>query len=147
MDINAFKKNLTKVNGGENFDSELLEQIFTAIKEDEIVMPSEHTGHLRDNYMWKLLIKRGKTSDSHYIHAPAGSFNHEIFSIVWGQTISALSFVYDKSLEISVIQKSINGFKKCAQVAAFYMMSDVFDNIVISLCKFTALTNQLDVSD
>ena len=36
--------------------------------------------------------------------------------------------------------------RKCAQVAAYYMMSDVFDNIVISLCKFTALSNQLDVN-
>lgn len=145
MDIDAFKRNLTKVNGNENFDDELLEQIFTAIKDDEIVMPSEHTGLLRDNYLWKCLIRRGNTLDSMYIHAPAGSYNHEIFSIVWGQTISALSFVYDKSLELSVIEKSINGFRKCAQVAAYYMMSDVFDNIVISLCKFTALTNQLDV--
>lgn len=146
MDIHAFKKNVSKCNGKDNFDEELLEQIFTAIKEDEIVMPSEHTGLLRDNYLWKCLIRRGRTPDSIYVHAPAGAFNHEIFSIVWGQTISALSFVYDKSLEMSVIQKSIDGFRKCAQVAAFYMMSDVFDNIVISLCKFTALSSQLDVS-
>lgn len=146
MILEEFKKNLSKVDGGANFDEDLLEEIYTAIKTEEIVMPAEHTGVLRDNYLWKVLIRRGRTSEAEYVHAPAGSFNHEIFSIVWGQTISALSFVYDKSLELSVIQKSINGFKKCAQVAAYYMMSDVFDNIVISLCKFTALTNQLDVS-
>ena len=116
MDIEAFKKNLRKVNGGADFESDLLEQIFVAIKDDEIVMPSEHTGTLRDNYLWKLLIRRGRTVDSNYLHAPAGSYNHEIFSIVWGQTIAALSFVYDKSLELSVIEKSINGFRKCAQV-------------------------------
>jgi len=136
------------VNGGANFESDLLEQIYAAIKEDEIVMPAEHTGLLRDNYLWKLLIRRGAVggADSQYVHAPAGSYNHEIFGIVWAQTVSALSFVYDRSVEVGVVERSIGGFRKCAQVAAFYMMSDVFDNIVISLCKFTALSNQMDVS-
>ncbi len=148
MDIEAFKKNLTKVNGGSNFESELLEQIYAAIKQDEIVMPSEHAGVLRDNYLWKLLIRRGAAggADSEYVHAPTGSYNHEIFGIVWGQTVSALSFVYDRSVDVGVVERSICGFRKCAQVAAFYMMSDVFDNIVISLCKFTALSHQVNVS-
>ncbi|CAF0877301.1 unnamed protein product [Brachionus calyciflorus] len=147
MIVDEFKKNLSRVNGGGNFDEKLLEEIYYAIKNDEIVMPAEHTGALRDNYLWKLLIRRGATSEALYIHAPAGSYNQEIFNIVWGQTISALSFVYDKSLELSVIQKTINGFRKCAQIAAHYVMSDVFDNIVISLCKFTALSNQSDSFD
>ena len=142
MVVEEFKKNLKNVNGGTNFDEALLEEIYTAVRTEEIVMPSEHTGLLRDNYLWKVLIRRGETSDaSHYVHAPAGSYNQDIFNIVWGQTISALSFVYDKSHELSVVQKAINGFRKCAQVAAHYMMSDVFDNIVIALCKFTALSS------
>lgn len=145
MSFDDFKKNLSKVNGGGNFEESLLEEIYMAIKNDEIVMPSEHTGALRDNYLWKVLIRRGALADANYIHTPSGSYNQEIFNIVWGQTISALSFVYDKSLELSVIQKSINGFRKCAQIAAHYVMSDVFDNIVISLCKFTALLNHSEV--
>ncbi len=147
MSCEDFKKNLSKVNGGGNFDESMLEEIYTAIKSEEIVMPSEHTGVLRDNYLWKVLIRRGQTADSHYTHAPMGSYNREIFNIVWGQTISAFSFVFDKSLELSVIQKTINGFRKCAQIAAHYSMSDVFDNIVISLCKFTNLVNQSENVD
>jgi golgi-specific brefeldin A-resistance guanine nucleotide exchange factor 1 len=141
MVVEQFKKNLSKVNAGGNFEDSLLEEIFIAIKTDEIIMPAEHTGVLRDNYMWKLLIRRQCTNpdDATYIHAPSGSYNQEIFNIVWGQTISALSFVYDKSLELNVIKKSINGFRKCAQIAAHFMMNDVFDNIVIALCKFTTL--------
>lgn len=149
MVLEEFKKNLTKVNGGGNFDDKLLENIYTSIRSEEIVMPSEHTGALRDNYLWKVLIRRDRKAEpsSFYIHAPAGSYNQEIFNIVWGQTISALSFVYDKSFELPVIEKSVNGFKKCAQIAAHYTMSDVFDNIVISLCKFTNLSNHLDSID
>ena len=139
MVVEQFKKNLSKVNDGGNFEESLLEEIYTAIRTDEIIMPAEHTGALRDNYMWKLLIRRQCTSDAMYVHAPAGSYNQDIFNIVWGQTIPALSFVYDKSLELNVIKKTINGFRKCAQIAAHYMMNDVFDNIVIALCKFTTL--------
>lgn len=94
----------------------------------------------------KELIRRSCTPDANYVYAPTGFYNQEIFNIVWGQTISALSFVYDKSFELAVIQKTINGFRKCAQIAAHYMMSDVFDNIVISLCKFTNLNNHSEVS-
>jgi brefeldin A-resistance guanine nucleotide exchange factor 1 len=115
MVVEEFKKNLSKVNGGGNFDDQLLEEIYTAIKSEEIVMPAEHTGALRDNYLWKMLIRRDRKTDpasgDAYIHAPAGSYNQEIFNIVWGQTISALSFVYDKSFELAVIQKTTNGFK------------------------------------
>ena len=141
MSLDQFKKNVSKVNAGGNFEESLLEEIYAAIKTDEIIMPAEHTGVLRDNYMWKLLIRRqcGGEQDTMYIHAPSGSYNQEIFTIVWGQTVSALSFVYDKSLELNVIKKTINGFRKCAQIAAHYMMNDVFDNIVIALCKFTTL--------
>ena len=35
---------------------------------------------------------------------------------------------------------------KCAMIAAHYGMSDVYDNLVISLCKFTTLGNSIEVS-
>lgn len=111
MAVEDFKKNLSKVNGGGNFEEKLLEEIYFSIRNDEIVMPSEHTGKLRDNYLWKVIIRRSSTNDANYIHAPTGSYNQEIFNIVWGQTISALCFVYDKSFELAVIQKTINGFR------------------------------------
>lgn len=38
-------------------------------------------------------------------------------------------------------------FRKCAMISAHYGMSDVFDNLVISLCKFTTLLNAVEVSD
>jgi len=37
-------------------------------------------------------------------------------------------------------------FRKCAMISAHYGMSDVFDNLVISLCKFTTLLTSTDVS-
>ncbi|VDI44231.1 golgi-specific brefeldin A-resistance guanine nucleotide exchange factor 1 [Mytilus galloprovincialis] len=134
-----FKKNVNKCNGGQDFDQDMLEEIYNAIRNDEIVMPSEHTGLVKENYMWKVLLRRGGTKDGTFIHAPPGSFDHELFNLTWGSTVAALSFVFDKSSEEAIIQKSITGFRKCAMIAAYYGMSDVFDNLVISLCKFTTL--------
>ena len=114
------------------------------MREEEIVMPAEQTGPVRDNYLWKCLMRRAARAE--YVHAPAGALNHEVFGVVWGQTVAALCFVYDRSGEGAVVARAIEGFGKCAQVAAAYGMSDVFDNIVISLCKFTALSSHLDVS-
>ena len=35
--------------------------------------------------------------------------------------------------------------RKCAMIAAHYGMSDVYDNLVISLCKFTTLGTSSEV--
>ena len=37
-------------------------------------------------------------------------------------------------------------FRKCALISAHYNLSDVFDNLVISLCKFTTLLIPPEVS-
>ncbi|CAF3728604.1 unnamed protein product, partial [Rotaria sordida] len=141
MTCDDFKRNLTKMNNNENFDEGMLTEIYNAIKSDEIVMPAEHTGLVRESYLWKLMLKRSITIGEKFLHVPTGSYNHDIFTLIWGQTMAALSFVFEISNYDVVIEKSIQGFNKCARIAAYYYMSDVFDNLVISLCKFTTLLN------
>lgn len=34
-------------------------------------------------------------------------------------------------------------YRKCAMIAAHYGFSDVFDNLIISLCKFTTLSSEV----
>ncbi|XP_013395195.1 Golgi-specific brefeldin A-resistance guanine nucleotide exchange factor 1 isoform X4 [Lingula anatina] len=147
MTVQEFKRNVSKVNGGEDFDQEMLEEIYTAIKGDEILLPEEHTGHVKENYMWKLLLKRGGSKDTAFIHCPTGSFDHELFTLIWGPTVAALSFVFDKSMDESIIQKAVSGFRKCAMISAYYGISDVFDNLVISLCKFTSLLSTSETAE
>ncbi|XP_063243123.1 Golgi-specific brefeldin A-resistance guanine nucleotide exchange factor 1 isoform X2 [Bacillus rossius redtenbacheri] len=139
MTAEAFKRNLKKVNGGEDFDQEMLVEIYNAIKSEEIVMPAEQTGLVKENYLWKVLLRRGSGRSGVYIHAPNGLFDHDLFSLVWGPTVAALSFVFDKSNQVPVYQKAISGFRKCAMISGHYGMSSDLDNLVISLCKFTTL--------
>lgn len=147
MTVDEFKKNVSKTNGGKDFDEDMLEDVYNAIRNDEIVMPAEHTGLVKENYMWKVLLKRGSGKEGNFIHAPTGSFDHDLFTLAWGPTVAALSFVFDKSSDDGIIQKAISGFRKCAMISAHYGMSDVFDNLVISLCKFTTLLSSADAPE
>ncbi|KAL1421274.1 hypothetical protein MTO96_023245 [Rhipicephalus appendiculatus] len=141
MTVEDFKKNLNGVNGGNDFDKDMLEEVYNAIKNEEIVMPAEQTGLVRENYLWKVLLRRGAGKAGHFMHAPNGLLDHDLFTLVWGPTVAALASVLDRvPCESLVLQRALGGYRKCAMVAAHYAMSDVFDNLVISLCKFTALS-------
>uniref|UniRef100_A0A668ASH1 Golgi-specific brefeldin A-resistance guanine nucleotide exchange factor 1 n=1 Tax=Myripristis murdjan TaxID=586833 RepID=A0A668ASH1_9TELE len=142
MTVEQFKKNLKGVNGNKDFDQDMLEDIYNAIKNEEIVMPDEQTGLVKENYVWSVLLHRGATPEGVFLHVPPGSYDHDLFTMTWGPTIAALSYVFDKSLDDTIIQKAITGFRKCAMISAHYGFSDVFDNLIISLCKFTTLSSE-----
>ncbi|KAM6306508.1 Golgi-specific brefeldin A-resistance guanine nucleotide exchange factor 1 [Aegotheles albertisi] len=142
MTLEEFRKNLKGVNGGKDFEQDILEDMYHAIKNDEIVMPEEQTGLVKENYIWNVLLHRGATDEGIFLHVPPGSYDHDLFTMTWGPTIASLSYVFDKSLEETIIQKAISGFRKCAMISAHYGLSDVFDNLIISLCKFTALSSE-----
>nr|XP_033796317.1 Golgi-specific brefeldin A-resistance guanine nucleotide exchange factor 1 isoform X2 [Geotrypetes seraphini]XP_033796319.1 Golgi-specific brefeldin A-resistance guanine nucleotide exchange factor 1 isoform X2 [Geotrypetes seraphini] len=142
MTLEEFRKNLKGVNGGKDFDQDMLEDIYHAVKNDEIVMPEEQTGLVRENYMWSVLLHRGISPEGIFLHVAPGSYDHDLFTMTWGPTIAALSYVFDKSLDETIIQKAISGFRKCAMISAHYGLSDVFDNLIISLCKFTTLSSE-----
>ncbi|XP_006231560.1 Golgi-specific brefeldin A-resistance guanine nucleotide exchange factor 1 isoform X3 [Rattus norvegicus] len=142
MTLEEFRKNLKGVNGGKDFEQDILEDMYHAIKNEEIVMPEEQTGLVRENYVWSVLLHRGATPEGIFLRVPPGSYDLDLFTMTWGPTIAALSYVFDKSLEETIIQKAISGFRKCAMISAHYGLSDVFDNLIISLCKFTALSSE-----
>ncbi|XP_030835951.1 Golgi-specific brefeldin A-resistance guanine nucleotide exchange factor 1 [Strongylocentrotus purpuratus] len=147
MTLANFKKNVSKVNGGNDFDQDMLGEIYNAIKNEEIVMPAEQSGQVKENYLWKVLLKRGQKPGSEFLHIDDGHLDKDLFLLAWGPTVAALSFVFDKSMDDSITQKALAGFRKCAMISAHYGLTDVFDNLVISLCKFTTLLNSLETPE
>ncbi|KAF2354695.1 Sec7 domain [Trinorchestia longiramus] len=148
MTLDQFRNNLRGVNDGKDFDPAMLEEVYNAICSEEIIMPAEQTGLVKENYIWKMMLKRGGTKEGIYMLANDDhSFDRDLFGICWGPTVASLSYVFDKSTDDAFVQKSLTGFKKCASIAARYGMSDVFDNLVVSLCKFTSLTSSAGPAD
>ncbi|VUZ46578.1 unnamed protein product [Hymenolepis diminuta] len=143
-----FKKNLKGMNGGGEFEPSLIEDIYESIRTREIVMPSEQTGAVRDNYLWKCLVRRScQPAFAHYLHLPPGHFDSDLFVMLRGSTVAALSYALDKTTDPALQAKTMAGFVRCARIAAHFHMTEVFDNLVISLAKFTLLLSPTETPD
>lgn len=69
-------------------------------------MPAEQTGLVKENYLWKVLLRRGETEEGVYLHAPVGWNDRDLFGIVWGAATAALSYAFDKSFDESILTVS-----------------------------------------
>ena len=118
MTLEQFQRNVRGTNGGGDHDQDMLSEIYHAIRGEEIVMPAEQTGLVRENYLWKCVLKRGVDDrDSSFLMAPNGYFDHDLFAIIWGPTVAALSYVFDKSEDGAVVERALNGFQESNSIA------------------------------
>lgn len=141
MTVEQFKRNLSKVNKGQDFEASMLEEVYTAIRNEEIVMPAEQIGVVKDNYLWKVLLRRGATKDGRYIHAPNGLFDRDLFCLSWGPTMAALSCMLDKAQPegSGIVEWVLQAIRKVSTVAAHFGRTDVFDQVVQTMIKFSCL--------
>ena len=146
MTQEQFIKNLRGTNGGGDHDPQIMSEVYQAIKHDEIVMPQEQTGLVKENYLWKLLLSRSLEEED-FILMDNGMFDHNLFGLTWGPAVASLSYIFDKSGEAELQRKAVDGFSKCAMIAAHYAMSDVLDNLIVSLSKFSMMTNTAESPD
>ena len=77
-------------------------------------MPDEHSGHVRENYQWKVMLHRLSGPEGSFVGVVSGEFDQDLFLLSWGPTIAALSFVYDHADDKNIAQKAITGFR-CAK--------------------------------
>ena len=169
MIVEQFIKNLRKCNGpdGECFPKDMLTEIYEAIRTDEIVLPAEQKGAIRDQYIWKVIMKRLATDEGCYLsivddlesdftdengemvritekqqltsqNSTSDSYEKELFCLVWEPMISSLSQTF-QNRPVQDNQKTIAGFKKCAMLAARFNCGEVFSKIMIDLGRFSYL--------
>lgn len=141
MTAEDFMKNLRGLNGTGDFDQEMLSNIYSRIRNEEIIMPAEQTGLVRANYLWKVLLRRGETKDGIFNHVSGGKYDRELYKLCWGPTLSALSFMFDKSIDATYQQKALLGLSKGATISSHFNLFEDFDALILTLCKFTTLLN------
>lgn len=161
MTLEQFINNLRGVNGSKDFDPEMLKEIYEAIRSKEIVMPAEHEGPVKDRYLWKCLMGRAHSPSGVYATSlcflpgddgstavnpngkkknllPLHLFNSQIFATLWGPTVAAMTFMFDRiniNHHSSLTQRILsNGFNSCALLCSSY---GHLDNLIVILCKFT----------
>ena len=171
MTYEAFRSNLRQVNGGKDFDPEMLKEIYYAIKTNEIIMPAEQQGLIRDRYLWKCLLRNSETENGVYFYMKdnfnidtnsltfdekiesqdlslkLSTLNGPIFAVLWGPTVAAMTFIFDKinpDQQSGLTRRLLNnGFNSCALLCATY---GHLDNLVVSLSKFIMSSSYMSSS-
>lgn len=109
-------------------------------------MPAEQTGLVRENYLWKVLLRRNNTKDGRYSRVNGASMDKDIFQLAWGPTLAALSFMFDKTTVDTTYHKSLVAFTKGAAISSHFKLHDDFNALILTLCKFTTLLSNNNVS-
>jgi golgi-specific brefeldin A-resistance guanine nucleotide exchange factor 1 len=60
MNVEAFVKNVSKCNKGEDFPRDFLQAIYDAVRMQEIIVPEEHDGGLGFSYLWSDVLKKNE---------------------------------------------------------------------------------------
>ncbi|CAJ0572425.1 unnamed protein product, partial [Mesorhabditis spiculigera] len=144
MTVDSFVNNLRGTNGAGNFDPKMLQEIFYSIQREEIVMPSERTGLVKEEYIWRTLLERSGTTEGCYHRMPAGWNDKELFRVAWGPVVSALSCFYDKWDDPEITKMVILGCHSCARLADLLGIPQALDSVVIMLCKASGLIPNTD---
>lgn len=138
-----FIRNNRRINDGNDLPRELLSELYNSICENEIrITPEQGSGSYEMGQShWIDLMQKSRNTSPYIVAADKLYLDDDMFSIVAGPSVAAISVVFDHGEDESVYQLCIDGFLAAANMAAYFHMDSVLDDIVISLCKFTTLLN------
>ncbi|GAB4829103.1 hypothetical protein Ancab_018766 [Ancistrocladus abbreviatus] len=144
-----FIRNNRLINGGNDLPREFLSELYHSICKNEIrTTPEQGVGlpEMTPSRWIDLMHKSKKTAP--YIAADSIAYlDHDMFAIMSGPTIAAISVVFDHAENEDVLQTCIDGFLAVAKISACHHLEDVLDDLVVSLCKFTTLLNPSSVEE
>ncbi|XP_052751168.1 Golgi-specific brefeldin A-resistance guanine nucleotide exchange factor 1 [Galleria mellonella] len=165
MTVDDFVKNLRGCNGSGDFDQAMLEAIFHSIKNEEMVMPAERVGPVREAYLWRVLQRRGAAA-GRYTAAPRRHHHHaRLFAVACPPTVSALSAAFERAPpppageaaaaaaaageaagggggggEEGAALAALRGLQRCAALQARLPCDTLtLDTLLLTLCKFSGL--------
>ncbi|TYG52294.1 hypothetical protein ES288_D09G015000v1 [Gossypium darwinii] len=144
-----FIRNNRLINGGKDLPREYLSELFLSICENEIQMiPDQDAGvPVMTSSRWINVVNKSKGSTPFIACDSRALLDHDMFTILSGPTIAALSVVFDPVEQEDVLQMCIDGFLAIAKLSAHYHFGDVLDDLVVSLCKFTNLSTPLSIEE
>ncbi|KAK9689601.1 hypothetical protein RND81_09G070700 [Saponaria officinalis] len=124
-----FIRNNRRINKGEDLPREYLLELYHSICKNGIRTTPEQ-------------------KSAPYIVADSKAYlDHDMFAIMSGPTIAAISVVFDHVEHEEVYRACIDGFLAVAKISACHHLEDVLDDLVVSLCKFTTVLNPSSVEE
>jgi hypothetical protein len=145
------------INAGGNLPDAYITSVYTDVQTNEMKLRDSVYHAFEDDFLWSAEVAKSvqlhestrltiRTTDP----ALLGSQDNVVFSVLWRPALTALSYVLDVvghstlvagSKEAYMMQNVLDGFHICATIAQHFKRSDVVDQIVVTLCKYShALT-------
>ena len=143
MTEEGFIRNNRLINGGKDLPREFLSDLYHSICKNEIrTTPEQGAGFPQMNLSrWIDLVHTSKKTASFIVSDSRSYIDHDMFALIAGPTIAAISVIFDHAEHEDVYQTCIDGFLAVANISACHHLEDVLDDLVVSLCKFTTLLN------
>ncbi|KAI3694844.1 hypothetical protein L1987_77825 [Smallanthus sonchifolius] len=138
-----FIRNNRHINGGNDLPREFLSELYDSISKNEIrTIPDQSAAFPEMNpSRWIDLMHKSKKSAPFIVSDSKSHLDRDMFAVMSGPTIAAISVVFDHAELEDVFQTCIDGFLAVAKISACHHLEDVLDDLVVSLCKFTTLLN------
>ncbi|KAI7735181.1 hypothetical protein M8C21_028043 [Ambrosia artemisiifolia] len=138
-----FIRNNRHINGGNDLPREFLSELYDSICKNEIrTIPDQSVAFSEMNpSRWIDLMHKSKKSAPFIVSDSKSHLDRDMFALMSGPTIAAISVVFDHAEREDVFQTCIDGFLAVAKISACHHLEDVLDDLVVSLCKFTTLLN------
>ncbi|KAM2069880.1 hypothetical protein ACFX16_001345 [Malus domestica] len=144
-----FIRNNRHINGGSDLPREFLTELYHSICKNEIrTTPEQGAGYPEMTpSRWIDLMHKSKKNAPFIMSDSRAYLDHDMFAIMSGPTIAAISVVFDHAEHEEIYQTCIDGFLAVAKISACHHLEDVLDDLVVSLCKFTTLLNPSSVEE
>ncbi|XP_059624174.1 ARF guanine-nucleotide exchange factor GNOM-like [Cornus florida] len=144
-----FIRNNRHINGGNDLPRDFLSELYHSICKNEIrTTPEQGSGFPEMTpSRWIDLMHKSKKTAPFIVSDSRAYLDHDMFAIMSGPTIAAISVVFDHAEHEDVYQTCIDGFLAVAKISACHHLEDVLDDLVVSLCKFTTLLNPSSIEE
>ncbi|KAK7385712.1 hypothetical protein VNO78_31524 [Psophocarpus tetragonolobus] len=144
-----FIRNNRRINGGNDLPREFLSELYHSICKNEIqTTPEQGSGFPEMTpSRWIYLLHKSKKSAPFIVSDSKAYLDFDMFSILSGPTIAAISVVFDNAENAEVYQTCMDGFLAVAKISAHYHVENILDDLVVSLCKFVTVFDPLSVED
>lgn len=144
-----FIRNNRNINGGKDLPREFLSELYHSICENEIQMITEQGSGfpLMTSGQWINVMHKSREIAPFIICDSQGILDHDMFTTLSGPVAAAISVVFDQVEQEEILQICIDGLLSIAKISAHYYFTDVLNDLVVSLCKFSTLSTPLSTEE
>lgn len=151
MTMDEFVRNNRGINGGQDLPREYLAELYTNINKHQIQMQHDVSDFMdvnnsaidRYSTQWDGVLKRSEnvvgasfTSNASILKLRAGLYEKEMFNLISETAITSILLAYEKTCDVTNMERALEGLRNCAKIALYYDISEVFNRIMGSLASY-----------